>query len=81
MIGSPAGILIAVTLEEIMIVGAETVTGSMTVTMAESVRGREIVLTAMTRGVTGDPDLGQENAQGTTIVTGLCNMSYILILI
>lgn len=71
--GNPAGILIevmAVTVEEIMIAGAETVTGTMitTVTMAENMkgRGREIVLAALTRGVTRDLDLGQE----ITIVRG-----------
>lgn len=75
MIGNPAGILIEVmadTVEEIMIAGAETVTGTMitTVTMAENAkgrgRGREIVLAALTRGVTRDLDLSQE----ITIVRG-----------
>lgn len=51
MIGNPVGTtieVIPVTVEEIMIVEAETVS----MTMPENARGREIVLVAMTQGVT-----------------------------
>lgn len=70
MIGSPVGTaieVIPVTVEEIMIVGAEI--GIMT--MLENARGREIVLVAMTLGVARGLDLDQENVQEIMIVTGL----------
>lgn len=70
MIGNPVGTaieVIPVTVEEIMIVGAET--GIMT--MLENARGREIVLVALTQGVTRGLDLDQENVREIMIDTGL----------